>query len=109
VNDNSTSLNFALILFVLLVLCFVAWLAERLHFKPGRERRAARKAEEFDTQQASLAPQYRVADPEAARTAVIREALRQPLLAGVHRRTVSGDRGGVWPALVCSGAIPHTV
>ena len=32
-------MNFALILFLLLVLTFVAWLAEKLVLRPGRERK----------------------------------------------------------------------
>ncbi len=52
--DESTSLNFALILFVLLVVTLVAWMAERAHFLPRRRREAQRLAEEFDRSQASL-------------------------------------------------------
>ena len=78
-DDSSTSLNFALILFVLLVVCFSAWLAERFHFLPTRRRVAAQRATEFDKQQAALAPHQRVGDAGAAREALVREAMRQPI------------------------------
>ena len=44
-NETSSSLNFALILFLLLVVCFAAWLADRLHFRGRRERQAQRLVE----------------------------------------------------------------
>lgn len=78
-DDTSTSLNFALILFLLLVVCFAAWLAERFHFLPARRRIAAQRAREFDTQQAALEPHQRLGDGPAAREAMVRDALRQPL------------------------------
>ena len=78
-DDTSTSLNFALILFGLLVVCFAAWLADRFHFQPARRRTAQRQAEAFDAQQAALAPHQRIGDAPAARAAIVREALRQPL------------------------------
>ena len=77
--DESTSLNFALILFVLLVVCFSAWLAERFHFLPARRRAAVQRAKAFDDQQGALPPHQRVGDPGAAREAVVRDAMRQPL------------------------------
>ena len=77
--DESTSLNFALILFVLLVVCFSAWLAERFHFLPARRRTAVQRAKAFDDQQAALPAHQRVSDSGAAREAVVRDALRQPL------------------------------
>ncbi len=78
-NDTSTSLNFALILFVLLVISFVAWLAERLVFLPARRRKAKALVEAFDAQQGALDVPHRHPDPEAARGAISRDAIRQPL------------------------------
>jgi len=72
-------MNFALILFVLVVLTFVAWLAERFHFLPRRRRTAAARVAEFEREQAALAPTQRVADPAAASVAIADTALRQPL------------------------------
>ena len=77
--DESTSLNFALILFVLLVVTLVAWIAERAHFLPRRRREAQRLVEEFDRSQASLSAAGKVSDPDAARAAILQKALRQPL------------------------------
>jgi signal peptidase I len=79
VDDTSTSLNFALILFGLLVVCFAAWLGDRFYFQPARRRTAQRQAAEFDAQQAALAVHQRINDAPAARAAIVREALRQPL------------------------------
>jgi|GEM_PF-6197583 len=41
-------MNFAIILFGLLVFTFAAWLLERFVLKPGRERRANAAVSEFD-------------------------------------------------------------
>jgi signal peptidase I len=79
VNETSTSLNFALILFVLLVVCFAAWLADRFHFRGRREREARRRIAEFEAQQAGLPLHLRVTDAQAARHALVRDTLRQPL------------------------------
>ena len=77
--ETSSSLNFALILFLLLVVCFAAWLADRLHFRGRREREAERRIAEFDAQQAGLPAHLRVTDAPAARAALVRDTLRQPL------------------------------
>jgi signal peptidase I len=76
--DESKSLNFALILLLLLLVTLVAWLAERFHFLPARRRRAEQRALEFDRNQAALPAHQRASDPAAARVAVIESALRQP-------------------------------
>ena len=78
-DDTSTSLNFALILFLLLMVCFAAWLAERFYFLPKRRKTALQRAQDFDTQQAALAVHQRVGDADAARSALVREAIRQPI------------------------------
>ena len=58
------NLNFALILFLLLVGTGLAWVAERVWFQPGRVRRAALELERFDRDhgdRASLAAETRAA------------------------------------------------
>ena len=72
-------MNFALILFLLVMLTFVAWLAERFHFLPRRRRLAEARVAEFDRAQSALAPTQRVADHAAASVAIADAALRQPL------------------------------
>ena len=72
-------MNFALILFLLVLLTFVAWLAERLHFLPRRRRLAEARVAEFERAQAALAPAQRVSDHASASVAIAGEALRQPL------------------------------
>ena len=72
-------MNFALILFVLVMLTFAAWLAERFHFLPRRRRLAEERLAEFERAQAALAPTQRVADHAAASVAITDAALRQPL------------------------------
>ena len=76
--EQSTSLNFALILFLLLLLTFVAWLAEKLVFLPRRRRLAEARLTEFDRAQAALPEAQRTANVEAARVAIADKALRQP-------------------------------
>ena len=72
-------MNFALILFLLVVATFVAWLFERFLFLPRRRRLAEAKVTEFERAQAALAPSQRVADHAAATVAISAQALRQPL------------------------------
>jgi signal peptidase I len=79
VNESSTSLNFSLILFILLLVCLAAWLADLLHFRVQRRREALRKVADFDATQAGLPAHQRVADAAAARAAIERDAQRQPL------------------------------
>lgn len=73
-------MNFALILFLLLVLTFVAWIVEKLFLKPARERRAFAEIQHFDQ---SLAGALRESHGEQAvqaqRHALRTSRLRQPL------------------------------
>ena len=66
-------MNFALILFVLLVITFVAWLLERFWLRPGRLRAADAALAEFDR---TTAPRLLMAQGEAA-VGVERAALRE--------------------------------
>jgi signal peptidase I len=71
-------MNFALILFVLVVLTGVAWVADKLVFQPKRRREAEAAVVEFDRQQARIGERF--ADENAAQTrARLRDdKLRQP-------------------------------
>ncbi|MBE0592830.1 MAG: signal peptidase I [Burkholderiaceae bacterium] len=72
-------MNFALILFLLLVVSFAAWIADRLRFRPARLRAAAAALEAFDAQGA---PQVRAKEGEeglrAERRRIHENAMRQP-------------------------------
>jgi signal peptidase I len=71
-------MNFALILFVLVILTGVAWVADKLVFMPQRRRAAEAAVAEFDRQQARVGERF--ADENAAQTrARLRDdKLRQP-------------------------------
>ncbi|MFM0196534.1 signal peptidase I [Paraburkholderia strydomiana] len=71
-------MNFALILFVLVVLTGVAWVADKLVFMPQRRRAAEAAVADFDRQQARIGERF--ADENAAQTrARLRDdKLRQP-------------------------------
>ncbi|WP_233831444.1 signal peptidase I [Paraburkholderia sp. ZP32-5] len=71
-------MNFALILFVLVVLTGVAWVADKLVFLPKRRRAAEAAVAEFDRQQERVGERF--ADENAAQTrARLRDdKLRQP-------------------------------
>ncbi|MDR6409912.1 signal peptidase I [Paraburkholderia terricola] len=71
-------MNFALILFVLVVLTGIAWVADKLVFMPQRRRAAEAAVAEFDRQQARIGERF--ADENAAQTrARLRDnKLRQP-------------------------------
>ncbi|OXJ38612.1 signal peptidase I [Burkholderia sp. HI2714] len=71
-------MNFALILFVLVVLTGVAWVLDKLVFLPQRRKAADSAIEEFDRQQSRI--DKRFADENAAQTrSKLRdEKLRQP-------------------------------
>ncbi|AXL51572.1 signal peptidase [Paraburkholderia caffeinilytica] len=71
-------MNFALILFVLVILTGVAWVADKLVFMPQRRRAAEAVVAEFDRQQARVGERF--ADENAAQTrARLRDdKLRQP-------------------------------
>jgi signal peptidase I len=47
-------MNFALILFILVLVTFLAWLADRFVFRPRRQALARRALEQFDSQPANL-------------------------------------------------------
>jgi signal peptidase I len=68
-------MNFALILFLLLLLTFIAWLADRLVFRPRRERSAQVALAGFERE---AAPGLRASGGEHA-VAVERAALRERL------------------------------
>lgn len=73
-------MNFALILFLLLLVTFVAWLAEKLLLRPARQRKAEQEVAEFD---AALAPALLRSHGEKAvqaqRHGLIATRMRQPL------------------------------
>jgi signal peptidase I len=71
-------MNFALILFVLVILTGVAWVADKLVFLPKRRSAAQAAVAEFDSQQARIGERF--ADENAAQTrARLRDdKLRQP-------------------------------
>jgi signal peptidase I len=71
-------MNFALILFVLVILTGVAWVADKLVFMPQRRRAADAAVAEFDRQQSRIGERF--ADENAAQTrARLRDdKLRQP-------------------------------
>ncbi|WP_153099833.1 signal peptidase I [Paraburkholderia hayleyella] len=71
-------MNFALILFILVILTGVAWVADKLVFSPRRRRAADEAVAAFDRQQARVGERF--ADENAAQTrARLRdEQLRQP-------------------------------
>ncbi|AXE93167.1 signal peptidase I [Paraburkholderia terricola] len=71
-------MNFALILFVLVVLTGIAWVADKLVFMPQRRRAAEAAVAEFDRLQARIGERF--ADENAAQTrARLRDnKLRQP-------------------------------
>ena len=71
-------MNFALILFVLVIITGVAWVADKLVFVPQRRRAADEAVAEFDRQQARVGERF--ADENAAQTrARLRDdKLRQP-------------------------------
>ncbi len=75
--QETNALNFALILFLLLLATFVAWIADRLYFLPRRRSEARARAEAFDRSQASGSTSP-VADPAATRAAIVERAMRQP-------------------------------
>ncbi|CAE6853132.1 Signal peptidase I [Paraburkholderia domus] len=71
-------MNFALILFVLVILTGVAWVADKLVFMPQRRRAAEAVVAEFDRQQARVGERF--ADENAAQTRgrLRDDKLRQP-------------------------------
>ncbi|WP_114810278.1 signal peptidase I [Paraburkholderia kururiensis] len=71
-------MNFALILFVLVVLTGVAWVADKLVFMPQRRRAAEAAVAEFDRQQARVGERFADENAPATRARLREEKLRQP-------------------------------
>ncbi|MEI5998889.1 signal peptidase I [Paraburkholderia bengalensis] len=71
-------MNFALILFVLVVITGVAWVADKLVFLPKRRRAADAAVAEFDNQQARIGERFADENAPATRARLREEKLRQP-------------------------------
>ncbi|MBN3757344.1 signal peptidase I [Paraburkholderia sp. Tr-20389] len=71
-------MNFALILFVLVILTGVAWVADKLVFLPKRRRAADAAVAEFDNQQARIGERFADENAPATRARLREEKLRQP-------------------------------
>jgi signal peptidase I len=71
-------MNFALILFVLVVLTGIAWVADKLVFQPQRRRAAQAAVEEFDRQQTRVGERFADENAPATRARLRDEKLRQP-------------------------------
>jgi signal peptidase I len=71
-------MNFALILFVLVIITGVAWVADKLVFLPKRRRSAEAAVAEFDNQQARVGERFADENAPATRARLRDEKLRQP-------------------------------
>lgn len=71
-------MNFALILFVLVVVTGLAWIADKLVFERQRRASAELALAEFDSRQTSLQGTYGTADIDATRRRLAEDKLRQP-------------------------------
>ncbi|CAM2178646.1 signal peptidase I [Paraburkholderia sacchari] len=71
-------MNFALILFVLVVLTGIAWVADKLVFMPRRRLAADAAVAEFDRQQARIGERFADENAPATRQNLRNEKLRQP-------------------------------
>jgi signal peptidase I len=71
-------MNFALILFVLVIITGVAWVADKLVFLPKRHRAAEAAVAEFDNQQARIGERFADENAPATRARLREEKLRQP-------------------------------
>ena len=71
-------MNFALILFVLVVLTGIAWVADKLIFVPQRRRAADVAVAEFDRQQARVGERFADENAPQTRARLRDEKLRQP-------------------------------
>ncbi|HEX3380294.1 MAG TPA: signal peptidase I [Paraburkholderia sp.] len=71
-------MNFALILFVLVVLTGVAWVADKLVFLPKRRREAEAAVAEFDRQQARVGERFADENATQTRARLRDDKLRQP-------------------------------
>ncbi|KVT53744.1 signal peptidase I [Burkholderia ubonensis] len=71
-------MNFALILFVLVALTGVAWVADKMVFLPQRRRAADAAVDAFDLQQSRIDKRYADEDAVQTRSKLRDEKLRQP-------------------------------
>ncbi|HEX7682071.1 MAG TPA: signal peptidase I [Trinickia sp.] len=71
-------MNFALILFVLVILTGIAWVADKLVFLPKRRRAADDAVAEFDRQQARIGERFADENAPQTRARLRDEKLRQP-------------------------------
>jgi signal peptidase I len=71
-------MNFALILFVLVILTGVAWVADKLVFMPQRRRAAEAAVAEFDRQQARVGERFGDENAAQTRARLRDDKLRQP-------------------------------
>ncbi|MGU7779503.1 signal peptidase I [Burkholderia sp. PU8-34] len=71
-------MNFALILFVLVALTGVAWVADKMVFLPQRRRAADAAVEEFDRQQSRIDARFADENATQTRSKLRDEKLRQP-------------------------------
>jgi len=71
-------MNFALILFVLVVLTGIAWVADKLVFLPRRRLAAEAAVADFDQQQARVGERFADENAPATRQQLRNEKLRQP-------------------------------
>jgi signal peptidase I len=71
-------MNFALILFVLVILTGIAWVADKLVFLPHRRRAADAAVADFDRQQARIGERFADENAPQTRARLRDEKLRQP-------------------------------
>ncbi len=71
-------MNFALILFVLVILTGIAWVADKLVFLPQRRRAADDAVADFDRQQARIGERFADENAPQTRARLRDEKLRQP-------------------------------
>ncbi|CAN0619349.1 signal peptidase I [Burkholderia multivorans] len=71
-------MNFALILFVLVALTGVAWVADKMVFLPQRRRAADAAIEEFDRQQSRIDKRFADENASQTRSKLRDDKLRQP-------------------------------
>jgi signal peptidase I len=71
-------MNFALILFVLVILTGIAWVADKLVFQPQRRRAADAAVAEFDRQQERIGERFADENAPQTRARLRDDKLRQP-------------------------------
>ncbi len=84
----------------------IAWVLDKLIFAPRRRARAIARVAAWEQEQIARGASI---EPAASRRAVEESAQRQPTLAGVHGRAVSGHSGGVFFALLYCRAVQDPV